>query len=204
VKDETVSQLRDKLKSLNKPDQKINDFIERMKRYIAISDASAPANISRNVPIKHGSDTANHLDAIIKSSKRFKKDLALLEDDSELRARLNLPLDTSQLVELIGAVENIYETSLTVKKYQSAMGSSEYGGPPHLRPEYKGKNPTSHRDVEYLVLLNAALREYFPEIKPAKNQKSSEQFPQLAVILIGGTDRSRAINKFLEATSPDV
>lgn len=195
MKDDIVTIMTDELRELKKDKDMIDGFINSMTRIIAIAEASAPGNIRRNVPIKYGSDTANHLDDIIKASDKLKKALSFVNKDKELKIRLypefhNLDFDA------VDVVNKIHLAAHNTKKYQSATGK-EHKTPYHLRPEYKGKNVTSHQDIELLLILRGTVKHYFPEIQPGKNQDDKHPFFRLAAALLGMENPRRIINKIV-------
>lgn len=193
MKDDIVIRMTDELRVLKKGKDMIGGFINRMTRHIEMSEASAPANITRNVSIKYGSDTEKHLEDIIKASDRLKKALSVIDEELKIRLRPefhNLDFDA------INVVNKIHLASRNTKKYQSATGK-EHKAPYHLRPEYKGKNVTSHQDIELLIILRGAVNEYFPEIQPSKNQDDKQPFFRLAAALLDMDNPRRIINKIV-------
>jgi hypothetical protein len=201
VKADVKAQLKTQLRALGKPEDKTNQCLDLLERILNISDASAHANISRNVPVKQGSDAANHLDDIIKHSERLKKALEALETDKELATRFQYKALSAERE----AVDQIFQIASDVKKYQAATSPDFKAG--HLRPEYKGKNVTTAATIDRLNCLKYALEKYFPEIRPTKNQTPDDKFFKLAAILLEKSDPSRAIDKLLKVLNtpyPDV
>ncbi len=201
MKADVKAQLKTQLRALGKPEDTTNQCLDLLERILNISDASAHANISRNMPLKKGSDAANHLDDIIKHSERLKKALEALETDKELATRFQYKALNAERE----AVDQIYQLASDVKKYQAATSPDSKTG--HLRDEYKGKNVTTAATIDRLNCLKYALEQYFPEIRPTRHQTADDKFFQLAATLLEKSDTTRAINKLLKILDtpyPDV
>jgi hypothetical protein len=186
-------EIRITLQSLQKEKGAIDGFIDRLRRHFAIAEASAPANIVRNEPIKYGGSTLDQVEKIIKATAKIKQALSILEKNKEL-VRLG-PHDHA------GDIERLYQAAIDAKKYQSATGENapEEIQAHHLRPEYKGKNVTSHYEIEALVLLQGALEEFFPEIQVSHT--ASSPYFALAAILLKQIAPTKTIKRMMQVLS---
>ena len=185
--------IKDKLHSQGKDNSEIRSFIEELENLLVISEHNQPLNVSRNVPLD--SDDKNRLINISKSAAKMRKDMQPAHNSPELRSRLQFTGDKlSEIDNLLAQLEACANVAL---HKQSACTKADYV-PPHLREEYRGKNTTSHSDVETLVLLQSTLNKHFPEIKATKGQTVTDTFSNLAGILLNKKDPRRNIDKFLE------
>lgn len=195
------SRIRSRLKKANKSDEQIDNFLSDLGRYLEISDASKKSNISRNVPLKYEGDTYNHLTKIRDAAKELVKALSQVDHDKELKQRLYIEWDiefskTGHAYPQ-SIVQKIYEATNKTLEYQRAQGpDAEYGG--HLRPEYKGKNTSSHHDIESVLLLKHVMERHFPDIRPSKKGGDTNPFREIAAALINKSDPNSAIKKALE------
>jgi hypothetical protein len=171
-------------------------MLDQLHNLTQISEASQRGNISRNVPLDETSKI--RLERIKNSTKKFLDELNKLTANDDLKLRLHL-LD-GHIQKTAESVKVIYDQTCKTLENQAATGQSAYL-PGHLRPEYRGKRITKHKDIEYLGILNHVLMQFFPEIKPTKNQDQSDKFFKLAAVLLDKKDPRRAINRYLEISS---
>ena len=174
----------------------ILEFIDKLKRLLAIAEASAPANVARERPLKPGSSTAIHLETIIKATEKYLKAISAIETDQELKTRLKL----HPKLNVFESAELLLKNAKEVKDYQSATGKSKRL---HLLPELKGKNVQSYETLMKVNALASLLSQYGFGIQPKKDSHPTDPFSRLTSIILKKDDPRRAINAYLNSSICD-